>query len=147
MGPLTRSTDPCFPSLGCRDPQTTTAMFAVAPSLVFALALRAPAMRMRIGDVQAQAVPPPSLAQVLAGDGGLGFVSLAEDAQLTCVLLAAAGACGEVSKALHVLSLAPDSAAARGGGGAVNVQGETQKGMDVVANELFVSALTGCTPQ
>ena len=50
------------------------------------------------------------------------------------------GACAEVSKALRVLSLAPASAQA---GGTVNVQGETQKGMDVVANDLFVSALTG----
>jgi len=50
------------------------------------------------------------------------------------------GACAEVSKALRVLSLAPSSAQA---GGTVNVQGETQKGMDVVANDLFVSALTG----
>jgi len=78
---------------------------------------------------------PPSLAEALAADDSLA------DAQLTCVLLATAGACAEVSKALRVLSLAPASAQAAGG--ALNVQGETQKGMDVLANELFISALTG----
>ena len=83
------------------------------------------------------AAPPPSLAEALASDGSLA------DVQLTCVLLAAAGACAEISKALRVLTLAPASASAQAGGGAVNVQGETQKGMDVVANDLFVSALTG----
>jgi len=62
---------------------------------------------------------PPSLAEALAADDSLA------DAQLTCVLLATAGACAEVSKALRVLSLAPASAQAAGG--ALNVQGETQK--------------------
>ena len=68
---------------------------------------------------------PPSLAEALAADDSLA------DAQLTCVLLATAGACAEVSKALRVLSLAPASAQA---GGALNVQGETQKAGAVPAN-------------
>ena len=69
---------------------------------------------------------PPSLAEALAADDSLA------DAQLTCVLLATAGACAEVSKALRVLSLAPASAQAAGG--ALNVQGETQKAGAVPAN-------------
>ena len=80
--------------------------------------------------------PPPSLAEVLASDSCLA------DAQLTCVLLAAAGACQEIAKALRVLSLAP-AGAPQQGGGAVNPQGETQKGMDVLANDLFTAALSG----
>ena len=45
--------------------------------------------------------------------------------------------------ATHLLVSCPTACLLRAGGGAVNVQGETQKGMDVVANDLFVSALTG----
>ena len=79
--------------------------------------------------------PPPSLAEVLSSNDG----NLVPDAELTCVLLAAANACDEIAKSLRTLSLASTSAK----GGTVNVQGETQKGMDVIANDLFTSALTG----
>ena len=75
----------------------------------------------------------PALAAVLAGNDTLS------DSELTCVLLSAAAACQEISRALRVLSLTPTAQA----GGEVNVQGEAQKGMDVVANDIFISAMTG----
>ena len=76
---------------------------------------------------------PPALASVLSGDNSLA------NPQLSHVLLAAASACEEISRQLRVLSLS--SPAERGG--SINVQGEVQKGMDVIANDVFIGALTG----
>ena len=76
---------------------------------------------------------PPALTSVLSGDSSLA------DPQLSRVLLAAASACEEISRQLRVLSLS--SPAERGG--SINVQGEVQKGMDVIANDVFIGALTG----
>ena len=79
--------------------------------------------------------PPPSLAETLSADDG----RLA-DAELMRVLLATSNACGGIARQLRVLSLEDPASF---GGGAVNVQGETQKSMDVIANDLFTSALKG----
>lgn len=79
--------------------------------------------------------PPPSLAETLSADDG----RLA-DAELMRVLLATSNACSGIARQLRVLSLEDPASF---GGGAVNVQGETQKSMDVIANDLFTSALKG----
>lgn len=90
----------------------------------------------------------PTLAAVLAGSRGAPSC----EPELAEVLMAAAEACARVSQALRTATIdaptgfsAPgrDGGFGLGGGGLKNVQGETQKGMDVVANEIFKDALRG----
>ena len=120
-------------SLRCPMATLLVATLAFSPRAIRVHAERDRTMLPRRGLVSLAEAPanpktalPPSLAEALAADDSLA------DAQLTCVLLATAGACAEVSKALRVLSLAPASAQAAGG--ALNVQGETQKAGAVPAN-------------
>jgi len=65
------------------------------------------------------------------------LASLAIDTELIEVLCAVADATREISERLAVLPIVGTADT----GGAVNVQGETQAGMDVVSNQIFVSKL------
>ena len=56
------------------------------------------------------------------------------------MLFRSAAACERVAEALRVVRISPEFSQ----GGDQNVQGETQKGMDVVANDIFTDALRGC---
>lgn len=77
---------------------------------------------------------PISLKDYLEAEVGKGYL----DSGLSDVLVAIARSCAEVSARLQTHSLENYNASAKT---SVNVQGEEQKGMDVVANNVFLENL------
>ncbi|WP_114836257.1 class 1 fructose-bisphosphatase (plasmid) [Agrobacterium tumefaciens] len=65
--------------------------------------------------------------------------SVGVDDDVTQVLLAVSGACTEIAQALRIAPLEGVS----GFAGTVNVQGESQKPLDILSNEIFIDA---CRP-
>ncbi len=85
---------------------------------------------------------PSPTGHPLMGRSLAGYLATQDqaDASLRALMLALAAACAEISGLVARGALA----GMLGGAGAQNVQGETQKTLDVVSNDLLVSAAEQC---